>query len=101
MTLGDSHNVPICILRSANFTFSELIALELVRVQKNPFFKSPTHWVLGFLFAFGLYVFRIFLFERAVWKLVDTEFSLSATLLLRFASTLDYLKCANSLLIGR
>ena len=64
-----------------------------LRVQKNPFFKSsPTQWVFCILLGFGLYwVFRICLFEQAVWKLVGC-FSSSAKLLFTFTSTLDYLK---------
>jgi len=61
-------------------------------VQKNlepRFFKKAQP--AGFL-GFGLYwVFRFFLFEKAVGKLV-CWFSSSAKLLFRFTSTLDYLK---------
>ena len=74
----------------------------LSRFQKRPEFFKNVHWVLGFYFILDFFwIFLIFLFERAVGKLVG-RLSSSAKLLVRFASILDYLKkFANSLFIGR
>ena len=59
--------------------------------QKNRFLKAQPAGFWGLL-GFGLYwVFRIFVFERAVGKFVGW-FSSSAYLWFRFTSTLDYLK---------
>jgi len=71
-----------------NRRFEEVFSMWWVQTHKksaNP--KKPNPLVFWVLLGFGLYwVFRIFLFERAVWKLVGW-FSSSAKLLFRFVST--------------
>jgi len=70
-----------------------ITSTEICRSSEKPWFlKKPN--LLGFwvLLGSGLnWVFRIFIFERAVGKLVGW-FSSLAKLLFRFASSLDYLK---------
>jgi len=79
------HNLTICCFKPRE-----------TRVQKNVFFlkKTQPSGFFGFTGFWALLVFQIFLFERALGKLVGW-FSSSAKLLFRFTSTLDYLKIRN------
>ena len=43
---------------------NQIIVAAMVRVQKNPFKKNPTHWIFGGLLGLGFIGFRTFYLNK-------------------------------------